>query len=237
MQLLTHANTKIIKGEKLGYKTFGIHLAPHKISGHNVCPSASKGCSASCLNSAGFGVYNNVQNARLAKTKLFFDNRELFLTTLHKDIETQVRRAKKNNMIPVFRLNLTSDLAWEAIKYQGKSMMEHFPDVQFYDYSKILGRMINFLTGKFPKNYHLTFSRSESNEDKCKIVAGMGGNIATVFGGKKLPKTRLKRKVVSGMETDLRFLDPKNSVVGLVAIGKAKKDKSGFVVANVNQHV
>jgi|TARA_R110002110_G_scaffold184875_4_gene391774 hypothetical protein len=236
MQLLTHANTKILKGEKMGYRTFGIHLSPHKVSGYNVCPSASKGCSESCLNSSGRGIMGNVQEARLKKTLMFFDNKDEFLEKLYNEITTQIRRAKKNNMIPVFRLNLTSDLPWESIKYKGKSMMEHFPSTQFYDYSKILGRMINFLTGKFPKNYHLTFSRSESNEDKCKIVAGMKGNIATVFSN-KLPKSRLKRKIVSGMDSDLRFLDPKNSVVGLIAIGKGRRDKSGFVISNLNQHI
>jgi hypothetical protein len=36
--------------------------------------------------------------------------------------------------------------------------------------------------------------------------------------------------VIDGTETDLRFLDPNNVVVGLKANGKAKKDVSGFVV-------
>ena len=236
MPLLTHANTKILKGEKMGYRTFGIHLSPHKVSGYNTCPSASNGCSDACLNLSGMGNMSNVKQGRLRKTLLFFQDRPKFLEELHKDIETQVRRAKKNNMIPVFRLNLTSDLSWESIKYKGKSMMDHFPDVQFYDYTKVGSRMVRFLTGKFPKNYHLTFSRSESNSSTCEVVAGMKGNIATVFSN-KLPKTRLKRKVISGMDSDLRFLDRKNSVVGLVALGRGKRDTSGFVISNLNQHI
>lgn len=227
--LLTKSNTKISKGEELGYKTHGIHLAPAKLSGRNVCPNASTGCAASCLNVSGQGYYKRVQDARIKKTKYFFAEREKFMAELKTEIETSIRRAKKNGMTPCFRLNLTSDLAWESIKINGKSLVETFPDVQFYDYTKSAQRMMRFLTGDFPKNYHLTFSRSESNHAHCEIVAAMGGNVAVVFRG-ALPKTYMGRKVVSGDKNDLRFLDKKGVIVGLVEKGVARKDKSGFVV-------
>lgn len=230
MQILTKNNAKIEKGEKLGYKTFGIHLAPSTLSGKNTCPHASKGCAAACLNTAGFGVYNHVQQARIKKTQAFFQDRQAFLNQLLKEVEAKVKSAKKAGMIPTFRLNLTSDLKWESFKVKdGKNIMELFPEVQWYDYTKDFKRMIDYTQKKLPKNYHLTFSRSESNEEQCKIVLGMGGNVAVVFRG-GLPKTYLGKKVINADNDDLRFLDKKNVIVGLIQKGKAKKDSSGFVV-------
>ncbi len=214
----------------MGYSTFGIHLAPSDLSGKDVCPSASEGCRAACLNFAGYGAYPKIQQARIRKTQLFTSNNKAFLQTLIGEVETAIRRTTKNGLIPCFRLNLTSDIPWENIKIDGKNIMEMFPDVQFYDYTKSLRRMIKFLTGEMPKNYHLTFSRSESNEDAVRIVMGMGGNVAVVYH-KQLKKTRLDKKVVSGDDHDLRFLDPKGIVVGLVSKGsKGKADRTGFAL-------
>ena len=229
MKLLTTSNTKIKKGEKLGFMTFGIHLAPSKLSGFNTCPSASKGCAAACLNTAGMGVYSTVQSARIAKTLFFFKDREKFMVQLIKEIGAAIRKAEKNGFTPCFRLNLTSDLAWEKIRHDGKTIFEHFPKVKFYDYSKVVSRMSAFLAGEFPKNYHLTFSRSESNSLAVDAVIASGGNVAAVFRG-ALPKKWQGKKVVSGDESDLRFKDPKGVIVGLVQKGKAKKDQSGFVL-------
>jgi hypothetical protein len=229
MPLLTTSNTKIRKGEKSGYKTAGIHLAPHKMSGYNTCPAASVGCSAACLNTAGMGVYSTVQAARVKKTKFFFEDRGNFLNSLIKEIKSVIKKAAKLNMIPAFRLNLTSDIAWENIRINNQTIMEMFPNVNFYDYTKVPRRMLNFLNGKFPKNYHLTFSRSENNQTHCDIVMSCGGSVAMVFRG-KLPSTYQGKKVINGDENDLRFLDPKGVIVGLVEKGRAKKDASGFVV-------
>lgn len=227
--LLTKNNTKIEKGEALGYRTFGIHLAPYDLSGKNVCPNASAGCAAACLNTSGLGKAHKVQAARIKKTQYFLFNRAAFMAEVFNDIETMARRSRKNGMTPCFRLNLTSDLAWESIKYEGKSLIEHFDDVQFYDYTKSKTRMLRYLKGDFPANYHLTFSRSETNQEDCKEILKLGGNVAVVFRG-KLPKTWMKYKVISGDETDLRFLDQGKRVIGLVEKGRAKKDKTGFVV-------
>jgi len=227
--LLTTNNTKILKGEKFGYRTFGIHFAPASLSGKNVCPSSSAGCRQSCLYLSGQGYYQRVQDARVKKTKYFFEDRAKFLNELVENITTMARRSRKNNMIPCFRLNLTSDIAWESIKINGKTLMEMFPDVTFYDYTKSAQRMMRFLNKDFPKNYHLTFSRSESNQAHCDIIAAMGGSVAIVFRN-KLPKKYKGKKVIDGDISDLRFLDPKNVVVGLVAKGAGRKDASGFII-------
>ena len=237
--LLTQGNAKIVKGEKLGYTTKGIHFAPAQLSGFEVCRWRSKGCTASCLNTAGRGRMDSIQKSRVAKTKLFFTQQLDFLAKLSKEISSSIKTSAKKGMKSVFRLNLTSDIAWESVFFndeEPKSIFDKFPSIQFYDYTKSFKRMCAFLDkpfikgeAKFPSNYHLTFSRSETNDTKCEMVLAMGGNVAVVFRN-QLPKTWKGFEVVNGDETDLRFLDKKGVVVGLIEKGLAKKDETGFVV-------
>lgn len=229
MKLLTTANAKIRKGEKIGFKTFGIHLAPASLSGFNVCKDASAGCAASCLNTAGMGAFSNVQLARIEKTRLFFKNKVAFLAQLIKEIAAAIKSAEKQGLTAVFRLNLTSDLPWEKIKLNDKTVFQLFPQVTFYDYTKSPERMTAFLAGEMPKNYHLTFSKSETNGAIAESILKSGGNVAMVFR-KSLPSKWLGAEVINGDETDLRFLDGTGKIIGLVEKGKAKKDESGFVI-------
>jgi hypothetical protein len=229
MKLLSIGNPKILKGMKQGYMTYILHLAPADVSGYNTCPKATAGCKTACLNTAGRGgmfkkgeTTNMIQQARIRKTKFFFEDRENFLATLKDDIRKAIKQAEKKGLIPVFRLNGTSDIAWE--KY---GVIQEFPNVQFYDYSKILGRKVNGLA-----NYHLTFSAADGNDLDVRRAIKEGYNVATVFGIKKsqpMPETYEGMPVFNGDDSDLRFLDPKGVVVGLYAKGKAKKDTSGFV--------
>lgn len=220
MKLLGISNTKTLKGEKQGYRTYIMHLAPGMLSGFQVCASASAGCLFACLNLSGMGKFSNVQAARIAKTKLFFEDRQTFMDKLVKEIHAAIKSAKKDNLIPVFRLNGTSDIRWENQPVWGyNNVMELFSDIQFYDYTKHTNRK------NIPSNYHLTFSRSETNEAQILTVTY---NTAVVF--ETLPTTYLGIPVVDGTETDLRFLDPQGVIVGLVANGQGKKDTSGFVV-------
>ena len=225
MKLLSTGNPKLLKGEKKGYMSFVLHLAPATLSGKETCPKRTAGCTAACLNTAGRGgmykkgeTTNAIQQARIRKTKMFFEQREEFLAQLEKDIRLGIKQAEKKGMIPVFRLNGTSDLAWE--KY---GIIEKFPEVQFYDYTKINNRKVSHL-----KNYHLTFSKADGNDIDVRIAASNGMNIAAVF--REMPETYIGRKVINGDDTDLRFLDPKGVIVGLKAKGKAKNDTTGFVV-------
>lgn len=222
MKLFGRGNPKTAKGEKKGFLTFILHLAPARLSGYNVCPGASAGCTLACLNTAGRGRFDKIQNARIRKTKMFFENRDEFLALMVKDIEAGIRAAARENLIPVFRPNGTSDIRWENY-----GIIEKFPNVQFYDYTKLPNRR------GIPANYHLTFSRSESNEALIPTALDHGMNIAAVFStpkNGKLPATYAGLSVVDGDETDLRFLDPSGVIVGLRAKGDAKKDSSGFVV-------
>jgi hypothetical protein len=230
MKLLTTQNYKTTKGEKLGIMTGILYLAPAKISGYEVCPRRSEGCTKSCLYSAGRGAFNTVQKSRVAKTKMFFEQRDEFMTQLRKDIKSLVNKANKQNMVPAIRLNGTSDIEWTRL-----GIIEEFPDVQFYDYTKVLNRV----TKERPSNYHITFSKNESNDVECLAAIKAGVNVAVVFDTKKgeyLPETWNGAPVYDGDDTDVRFLDPKGGyVIGLRAKGKARKDQTGFVVKINNQ--
>jgi hypothetical protein len=226
VKLLGIANTKTMKGEKYGYQTYIMHLAPSTLSGYQVCPMASPGCASACLNLSGMGKFSNVQAARIAKTKWFFEDREAFMAQLVKEVEAAIRKSTRLGFTPAFRLNGTSDIRWEqyAVVRNGveyRNIMEAFPTTQFYDYTKLTNR--NFV----PSNYHLTFSRSETNYmETVRMMAQM--NVAVVFD--EIPDKYMGITVVDGTETDLRFLDPSFVIVGLKANGKAKKDQTGFTV-------
>jgi hypothetical protein len=221
MKLLA-TNTKLEKGSKLNWNTKGLSLAPANLSGKQLCPHRSAGCEAACLNTAGMGIFSNVQEARINKAKFLIEKRADFLAALNKELQLLHKKALKGEKIAV-RLNVLSDLPWHNM-----IDMSAFPALNFYDYTPNLARMIQFLNGELPANYHLTFSRKENNQAKVELVAAMGGNVAVVFD--KLPKTYLGKEVIDGDATDLRVLDPKGVIVGLKAKGKGKKDTSGFVV-------
>ena len=225
-KLLSTANPKIQKGTKLGYLSFILHLAPADLSGRETCPKRTKGCTAACLNTAGRGGMfkrgentNMIQKARIRKTQYFFNQRQDFMLDLKHDIEKAIRMAGKLGLIPVFRLNGTSDLSWE--KYDmipGQNVFECFPTVQFYDYTKVLGRKT-----KMYANYHLTFSKADGNDSDVAEALMQGMSVVAVYD--KIPEG-----VPSADETDLRFLDAKGVMLGLKAKGRAKKDYSGFVI-------
>jgi len=235
MKLLSTGNPKVLKGMKQGYNTYILHLAPYNLSGYQTCPKATTGCAAACLNTAGRGGMfkkgestNVIQEARIRKTQFFFEERAGFMEWLVSDIKKAIKQSEKLGLIPVFRLNGTSDLAWEKYEVQdNKNIFEMFPDVQFYDYTKILGRKVKNIP-----NYHLTFSAADGNDLDVLRAIKEGYNVATVFGIKKtepMPETYNGFPVFNGDDSDLRFLDPKGVVVGLYAKGKAKKDTTGFV--------
>jgi len=229
-QLSVNADAKTTKGRKLGILTGILYFAPVSVaSRRNVCPFASPGCSSACLYSAGRGGFSNVQRARIAKTQRFFDDREGFIADLRKSIAALVRKSERLNFRPAVRLNGTSDIPWESIRSAatGLTLLEEFPTVQFYDYTKNVRRMRRFTAGELPGNYQLTFSRSECNEAECLEALSAGGNVAAVF--RELPGTWKGFPVVDGDTSDVRFLDATGVVVGLTAKGKAKQDSSGFV--------
>lgn len=233
-------DAKTVKGNKGGKYVTGImYLIPwkHVIDGKraNVCPMAeTAGCVKGCLVSAGRGRMSNVHAGRLRKTEWFIRDRAGFMAQLVKDCAGLVRYCAKRGVKPALRLNGTSDIRWESIPCErdGQTfphIFAAFPEIQFYDYTKIANRDVDSIP-----NYGLTFSYSEANPAYAKQVAiarEKGLNIAVVFRKKESIPTRfLGRDVIDGDETDMRFLDPQGVVVALYAKGKAKQDDSGFVI-------
>jgi hypothetical protein len=218
-----------------------------------ICPDAQKNrCYEPCLNISGHGGMAPVQRVRQARTEMFWRDRPQFLAILDKGIQKHIRKANKLGKKAVIRLNGTSDIAWETM-----GIFEKYPTVQFMDYTKSFKRMRRYLSGDIPNvnpphNFHLTFSRGAGNDDEAAEVLRLGGNVAIVFRTTlparlgfpaNTPPWEPKRRtvytvggveypVIDGTKHDLRFTDPPlyPVIVGLLALAKAKKDYSGFVI-------
>jgi hypothetical protein len=225
-------NPKAAKSMARGVMTFVLHLAPARLSSFEVCPGRSAGCSLACLNTAGRGQFDAAQAGRILRTKWFFENRAAFMARLELEIGRARRYAGARDFDLAIRLNATSDIAWHRVAYaEHASIIHAFPDVQFYDYTKVAKRLTR---EQLPSNYHLTFSLSEDNDIAARGVLAAGRNVAVVFRDKAVRARYMETgflgaSVIDGDQTDLRFLDPAGVVVGLYAKGKAKTDASGFV--------
>lgn len=223
-------NSKTAKNE---LTTFILYLAPSDIIGtHNLCPMASAGCKASCLYSAGRGRFSNVQLSRINKAKFWaYDRQSFYIQLANELMKIHDKATDLNNgtfQQIAIRLNGTSDIDHINLlqRYTGINFLDPFySNLLFYDYTK----NINVYKRYFGSNYKLTFSKSETNFDECLEVINMGGNIAAVFSA-ELPDTYGGIQVINGDDSDLRYFDPINVIVGLKAKGDAKKDTTGFVI-------
>lgn len=225
--ILGESSAKTVKGERIGYLTAICYLVPDE----KLCPFAMMaGCFDGCLKSAGRGAFNSVQAARAAKTAFFYENQRAFMLSLCADVWSHMRRAEKLGLIPLVRPNGTSDIAFENILIDGKTIFQMFPDVQFYDYTKHPSRK---LAGKTTGNYDLTFSFSALTPKPVSIkglVNPDNKRTAVVFMKKAdIPSTFRGWQVVDGDDTDVRHIEPEKVVVALYAKGKAKRDIGGFV--------
>ena len=231
-------SAKAIKADKYGWLNAINYMAPHDTAGvGNLCPDASEGCKALCL-----GMYsgqaamvsdlengtNVVRESRIAKSQYFMNERHAFMGEMADHIRAMIRKADREDKRLAVRPNGSSDIAFEYIKgYNGQTLPEQFPEIQFIDYTKNLKRILN---QNRPSNYHLTFSLSETNMHEAIHVLANRKNVAVVFGD-GLPDTFMGYRVIDGTEHDLRHLDPQPVIVGLDPKGKkAKADTSGFVV-------
>jgi hypothetical protein len=189
-------------------------------------------CDVACLYKAGRGAMNSVQTARINKTTWFFTERNSFMQQLVVDIAKLIKKANKQGLKPLVRLNGTSDIQWESVAFTDADGAEYvnifaaFPDVTFYDYTKIANRT------ELPSNYDLTFSYSGVEGFQPFVQKALLNNMrmAVVFRKEQdIPQSFMGIPVVSGDKSDVRHLDDK-VIVGLYAKGKAKLDTTGFVV-------
>ncbi|HEX4611454.1 MAG TPA: hypothetical protein VH092_24890 [Urbifossiella sp.] len=223
-------NPKLRKSNAAGtpYRSWGLALAPARESGYSVCPESTPGCRAACLYRQGHArLAPAIQVCRLARTAAWKAHPDWFAAQLIHELSGLVRRAAAGDYRVAVRLNLTSDVAWER---ELPGVFDRFAEVQFYDYTKRFGRAVRHARGQLPPNYHLTFSRSETNEGRARAVLAAGGSVAVVFRAQPFPARYLGRPVVDGEVTDLRFLGPPGVVVALAAKGTARADATGFVV-------
>jgi hypothetical protein len=215
---LPNKNAKLKKSLSIGVYTGMLSFAPANSSGINVCPAMSKGCQAACLFKAGCGRYTMVRVGRMRRTYQYLFRQTEFLAQLVKEIGSLVRKAAKLGMIPAIRLNGMSDIAWETIPVDGyANIFERFPNVAFYDYTKRFDRLQLDI-----KNYHLTFSRSETklSQKQADQALAMGIPVTVVFK-KQLPKTYKGKNVIDGDKHDYRVWDSGN-VIGLKFKGSIK---------------
>lgn len=213
-------SSKIDKSDKYSdYENFIMYLSPYTLSGVNICPNASKGCASACLNTAGRGKFTSTQNSRLQRTLHYINNRVEFLSNLRNEI---IKYANKHDKLAI-RLNGTSDINWNPFIRQIHKIN---PNIVFYDYTKNLNQAIKALE---MNNYYVTFSRSEENHAECMVALQNGINVAIVFK-EGFPDKWNGYPVIDGDISDTRFLDEQGVIIGLSAKGKAKQDKTGFVV-------
>lgn len=234
--LLSDSNSKANKSIGYGYITAILHLAPSDVSGRNVCPNASKGCKESCLFTSGrAGFFKSINESRVRKTKMFFNDRDKFLYLLNKDIRKLISKCRKENMKPAVRLNGTSDLPWYKIS---PDIFTEFNDVNFYDYTKVPRIAKDFIHSNLPGNLHITFSQSEENIEVVKEFLGRI-SISMVVDEQAKGKCMSSgvKSFIDGDDHDLRFLDPVGSIVLLKEKGKAKHDNTGFVFKSYKKQI
>jgi len=222
-------DTKTIRGLEYGVKTGILYLIPHKISGVNICPMADIAqCHKPCLNTAGRGAMKGVQISRLRKTLYFQQYQKQFLAQLKNEIEKHCIKSIKENYLPAIRLNGTSDIRWELYIWEFMEDMHHKYNVNFYDYTKLANRII-----PNSKVYDLTFSYSgvKNFQPYVQKAIALNMRLAVVFRNKdKIPPRFLNMDCINGDNSDIRFTEPQGVVVALYAKGKARQDKTGFVV-------
>jgi hypothetical protein len=238
-RLFSTDSHKAIKAQAFGYINAIHYLAPASLSGKNLCPHASPGCIAMCLGwfSGQAGMVsdqerdtNDVRRSRILKAQQFMRERTGYVRELVRQVARHERYAAARGMRLCVRLNGSSDIAWESVRGDHPlNIFERFPDVDFVDYTKNPRRFDRAL----PVNYHLTFSRSETNEADCLQLLARGVNVAVIFAGDK-PTEWQGFAVVDGDMHDLRQLDPRGDRGAVIALSpkgrKAKRDASGCVV-------
>lgn len=212
-------SAKMAMNGKNGVITYSIYLAPANMSGYECCPKKySLHCRDYCLNASGRNrgdilangfEGSRINRARIKKSRLFYENRELFMLLLIYELEKAKQYAESRNMGFSVRLNCTSDLSPTIFKIEGKNILELYPNVQIYDYSKIPNRVE--LCEKYP-NYHLTFSYDGYNWDTCVDMLNRGINVAVVFESDVVPAMWRGYHVIPMSNSDLRYLDPKGEI-------------------------
>lgn len=241
-------SSKLIKSKDRNVMTYGIYLAPYDLSGYNVCPESEQ-CKKYCLYGSGRNKIElianehggNIQMSRIKKTKLFFEDRRSFMKLLIHEIKQNIKRAEEKQMRFAVRLNCTSDICLDEFNIDDQNILEIFPEVQFYDYTKVYKHIA--LSEKY-KNYDLTFSYSGTNWTLCEILLNKGYRVAVVFED-HLPKEFRGFPVIDANKHDARYLDDGGIVCGLsykkvannYIEGKFQRPDAMFVIKETEREI
>lgn len=227
-------SSKLLKNFKVfNVLTYSLYLSPSHTSGYDVCPESTPECRKGCLNTSGlakvemFAGRTNIKDARIIKTRLLFEDQEFFMNLLVAEIKSAMSKANKIDALFSIRLNCTSDVDWSNTLLKGQNIFEIFPNVIFYDYTKIFRKFV-----KIPENYHLTYSYTGYNWSNCLKVLEMGYNIAMVFNLNKKDKLPMSYKgieIISGDLSDYRVNDIKGVIIALVWKKIANKEHNEIV--------
>ena len=236
---------KLIKSYGRNVLTYGVYLAPFNLSGYVVCPESCN-CSKHCLHGSGRNKLEllknkeggSIQKSRIKKTKFFFEERVKFMHLLVHEIKQAKKKADAEGMKFAVRLNCTSDINLEEFALDAQNILQLFPDIQFYDYTKVFSR--SELLDKYP-NYDLTFSFDGENWEKCKPLLDNGHRVAVVFEN-ILPAEFRGYPVIDANNDDARFLDDGGIICGLTykrvandyASGKYQRPDTTFITRNDN---
>lgn len=214
---------KLELSEVAGVVTYGLYLAPWNMSGHQVCPGGLH-CHEFCLNGSGQNKidelargkeFSKINISRIKKTRLFYENRPVFMRALIHEIKKESAKAAAAGKPFAVRLNCTSDISPELFidPETGLNILQLFSNVQFYDYTKVKTRLK--LLGKY-KNYDLTFSFDGYNLETAESYLNAGGRVAVVFyRNDVLPVSFAGFPVIDGNKYDMRYLDPGRVIIGL----------------------
>ena len=165
-------SAKAIKAAEFGYLNAIHYLAPSTLSGVNLCPKASAGCIALCLGweSGQAGMVandadiNSVRASRIQKAQRFMRDRAAYLLDFVRSIDLEIARAARLGVKLCVRPNGSSDIAFEGIRFtiernakgkaiackldpRGLNVFDHYPAVEFVDYTKIAARFNRALPG------------------------------------------------------------------------------------------
>jgi hypothetical protein len=202
----TTKSVKHRKAGKYGELTYSLYLAPAKSSGYEVCPGRTSECTKLCLNESGMNtmVRNDkgdmINDSRITKTRLFFEHREFFMKWLVYEIKAAQRKAIRMTYQFSVRINNTSDISPLDFILDGKNILEIFPEIQFYEYTKVPARIQLMETYK---NYDVTFSYNGYNLTECQKMLLNKIRVAVVF--KIIPENFWGYPVIDGDLNDLRY--------------------------------
>jgi hypothetical protein len=204
-----------------------LYLHPSVVDGKDMCPFATPNCRAACLNTAGRGAFSNVQTSRLNKTKYYVSDKDAFLFQLALEIN---KKALKSETLAI-RLNGTSDQPLVESLLKDYNIEDN---VVFYDYTKNHKKagVRTFTSGH---KYVVTYSLHESNLESFKYMLDnklcIGAAVFNIKSDGPMITEWNGFPVVDGDERDDLMLDiPMGTILGLRAKGKARQDKSGFVI-------